>query len=415
MKKLISIAGLALLLFVAVGRSQELKGGSGKFYTTIHKSYDVSPGGSLVVKHVVGDFSIKGWTKDVVEITQDIKIKSYTRGEAEEIYRRMLASYAFSGNKVRVDGDYNGNRIHNSFTIKVPEKFNVDVGTSGGDMTLSGVEGEIELATSGGDIEVSDTAGRVKASTSGGDLTFRSISGPVQASTSGGDIDLQDIFGEAQFSTSGGDIRLHNATRRVKLSTSGGSISVESVSGDLNANTSGGDIRVRTISGDCSVNTSGGDIDLSDIDGRLHANTSGGDIAGANFKEKVSVNTSGGDIRLDNVQAAVSGSTSGGDITVTLTTTDFAQDHSVNLSTSGGTIKLTVPEDLPATIKAQIKTSRRNYERKHYDIYSDFPLTKTKPDAHGQVIIKSEGDINGGGDPIDLQTSGGDIYIKKAK
>ena len=415
MKNLSIALPIALLFCCATGYSQELKGSNGNFTAKIEKSYDVSPGGSLTVKKVVGDFTIKGWTKNVVEITQEIRIKSYTRGEADEVYKRVLASYSISGDKVRIEGDNNGNRMNNTFTINVPEKFNVEVGTSGGDIDLSGVEGEVELATSGGDIEVMDTAGRVKVSTSGGDLKFSSISGPITGSTSGGDIDLQDIFGEGTFSTSGGDIRLKNATNRVRLSTSGGSIKVATVTGDLGANTSGGNIDVRDISGDCSVNTSGGDIDLNDIKGLLKANTSGGDISGANFDKKISVNTSGGDIKLDNVKAGVSGNTSGGDVTVIMTNTDFSQDHSVDLRTSGGTIKLTIPEKMPATINAQIKTSRRNYERKRYDIYSDFPLTKTKPDEYGKVIIKSEGDINGGGDLIRLETSGGDIHIKKAK
>jgi DUF4097 and DUF4098 domain-containing protein YvlB len=415
MKKLALFTSLALLLFVASAFSQELKGTSGNFTAKIEKSYDVSPGGNLTVKKVVGDFTIKGWSKNVVEITQSIKIKSYTRGEAEEVYRRVLASYDASGSKVRIEGDYNGNRIRNDFIINVPEKFNVEVGTSGGNINLSAVEGEIGISTSGGDIDVMDTAGRVKANTSGGDLKFSSVSGPVKASTSGGDIDLVDIFGEGTFSTSGGDITLRNATNRVRVSTSGGSINVASVSAELNANTSGGNIDIRDISGDCSVSTSGGDIDLNDIKGSLKANTSGGDISGSNFDKKIHVNTSGGDINLNNLKAAVSGNTSGGDVTVIVTTTDFSQDHSVDLRTSGGTIKLTIPEELPATINAQIRTSRKNYERKRYDIYSDFPLTKTKPEDYGKVIIKSEGDINGGGDMVRLETSGGDIHIKKGK
>lgn len=415
MKSKLCLSMLLALFLSAPILAQGLQGSSGNYYATINKSFDVQPGGSITVKDVTGDFKVTGWSKNVVEITQEIRIKSFTKGEAEEIYKRAQNAIIQSGSTIRIEGDYDGNRVYNNFTISVPEKFDVAIRTSGGDIELSGTEGEVDVSTSGGDIDISDTAGRTRANTSGGDLKFSDISGTVAGATSGGDIDLKDIYGQGTFTTSGGDIVLNNATDNISLNTSGGSIRVQQVSGDLGANTSGGDIHVMNISGKCSVNTSGGDITLQDISGPTNANTSGGDISGANFREKIHVNTSGGDIDLDNVQAEVSGRTSGGDVNVVVTLTDFSKPHGINLHTSGGTIKLTIPDNMPATVKAEIRTSRRNYEMRRYDIYSDFPLRKTEPDKHGDVIIKSEGDINGGGDLIELETSGGDIYLKKGK
>ncbi|MBN1561349.1 DUF4097 family beta strand repeat protein [candidate division KSB1 bacterium] len=411
--KRLTLAISFVLIAAASTLAQKLQGSSGNFYATIQKSFDVSAGGSIVIKEVPGDFEVTGWDKNVVDITQEIKIKSFTKGEAEEIFRRANAAYTQTGNKIRIDGDYSGHRVHNSFVINVPATFDVTIGTSGGDITLAKTEGEIELSTSGGDITISNTSGRTRASTSGGDLSFSDVSGTISGSTSGGDIALQNIYGEGTFTTSGGDIVVRNATDKIKLNTSGGDIRVEDVSGDVGANTSGGNILVRKVGGRCSVNTSGGDIELYDIGGAMNANTSGGDIKGENFMESISVNTSGGDIDLDNVQGEVKGNTSGGDIDVVVTLQDFSKAHGVSLKTSGGDIRLTIPEDLPATVIAEIRTSRRNYEAKRYDIYSDFPLTKTKPEEHGEVVIRSEGDINGGGDTISLETSGGDIYIKK--
>ena len=59
-----------------------------------------------------------------------------------------------------------------------------------------------------------------------------------------------------------------------------------------------------------------------------------------------------------------------------------------------------------------------------YDIYSDFPLNIVREgDEAGKShrkfyrkvngAITAEGDINGGGDSISLETTNGDIYIKK--
>ena len=415
MKKAILFLIISVMLMPTLLFAQGLKGSSGRFYATIEKTFDVSTGGHLEVNRVTGDYKVTGWDKAQVNIIQEIEIKSFTKAEAEEIYKRAQNAIRISGNRVMIEGDYNGNRVHNTFTIQVPAVYNIDLKTQGGDIDLHGVEGQADIGTSGGDIKVVDTAGRTKASTSGGDLTFSDVSGVIHGATSGGDIDLENIFGEGDFSTSGGDITVRNATDKIKVNTSGGSIRIENVGADVHANTSGGDIVVQQVKGSCGINTSGGDIRLDEVEGPLNANTSGGDITGADFSAKVSVNTSGGDINLNQVKAAVNARTSGGNVKVRMALEDYDINHAVHLQTSGGSIDLTIPPDLPATIFAEIKMSRGNYERERYDIYSDFPLTKTGPDEHGQVIIRSEGEINGGGDPIRLETTGGDIHIRKGK
>ena len=47
-----------------------------------------------------------------------------------------------------------------------------------------------------------------------------------------------------------------------------------------------------------------------------------------------------------------------------------------------------------------------------YQIHSDFPLSIKDEDRNS---ITAKGDINGGGDSIQLNTTDGDIYIKKLK
>jgi DUF4097 and DUF4098 domain-containing protein YvlB len=416
MKKLGIIFYVVLLLTCAVS-AQELKGEGGDFYTTISKSFKVGEGGNFNAERITGDFDISTWEKEEVAIQLEMRIRSFTRGEAEEVYRRAQTSFSMSGKTVYVKGDFNGDngRVENHFTVTLPKRFNVRIETSGGDIFLTQLEGEVEMKTSGGDIHISETSGRVRVSTSGGDMIFSQVSGEIDANTSGGDIDLRKIFGRGRFNTSGGDIALDEASNEVSLNTSGGDIQVKRAQADLSANTSGGDIAISDCIGKCSVNTSGGNISLERMKGNVSARTSGGDIVGADFEEPVSVSTSGGEIRLTNVRAAVFCETSGGDIDVQMSLADFSKNHAVELRTSGGKITLTLPEKLPATITAEIRTSRGNYRMERYDIYSDFPLTKTKPDEDGEVVIHSEGDINGGGDPIKLETTSGDIYIKKAK
>ncbi|MFQ5677654.1 MAG: hypothetical protein ACE5G1_17325, partial [bacterium] len=123
---------------------------------------------------------------------------------------------------------------------------------------------------------------------------------------------------------------------------------------------------------------------------------------------------------LQDVKGGVEAKTAGGDVKVEITLQDFKKGHAVDLRTAGGEIVLHIPEKLPASIRAEIEISDR---WENYNIYSDFPLTSSEDSAREgskhrrrsrrRRYIRSEGDINGGGDFIELYTANGDIHIKK--
>ncbi len=123
--------------------------------------------------------------------------------------------------------------------------------------------------------------------------------------------------------------------------------------------------------------------------------------------------TSGGDVELENVQAPIIARTSGGNMDVEVTLKDFSKPHGVELRTSGGDITLTLPAGIPVTVVAEIVLDKRRRSMKRYDIYSDFPLSKKQTEEEGKDVIRSTGEVNGGGDKVYLRTSAGNIHIKK--
>jgi hypothetical protein len=403
----------AAFLLAAAAFAQEITGRSGDFRTTITKEFKAEPGGKLVIKGSSGDIIVQSWDQNEVKIREDLVMDVYTREEAEEVVQRTSNSYSASGITIYIRGSDGRNEIRRSYQVSVPKKFNLDLNTSGGDISVQSVSGTVELNTSGGDVELMNIDGQTQVRTSGGDLVFKEISGPLQAHTSGGDVDMVNINGEASVNTSGGDISVVNAKNRVTVQTSGGDIGIERVDGDLIASTSGGDVSAAHCKGRIDLNTSGGDVEMIDMTGEASANTSGGDIVGQGFESKVDVRTSGGEISLHDVRAGASAHTSGGDVELVMTLADFKKPHPVNLETDGGSITLTLPAKLPATITAEIYLDRHGSFLKRFDIYSDFPLTKTEPAETDEDVLRSTGDINGGGDPITLRTRNGDIRIKK--
>ncbi len=414
-----AVAWLTLLLIFnatpIAATAQKLSGSSGDYQTVVQKEFSVQPGGKLVMENINGDVSVHTWTDNRVKIEETLRIDVFTKGEAEEIIARAQSSYSAQGNTVLVHGLDGRHRLEQRFDIMLPQKFDLSVQTSGGDIQVDELAGKVDLTTSGGDIELTTITGGVDVKTSGGDLTFKNIEGPILANTSGGDVTITNINGESEIKTSGGSIVVTDAKKNCQLHTSGGDIEIRNMAGDLRGFTSGGDISVIGCSGKVEMKTSGGNLVLENLKGRVDAATSGGDIQGKGFGAPVTVATSGGDVDLSDVQAAVTAATSGGDIEVEITLKDFSQPHGVELRTSGGDIRVSLPEKIPANIIAEIRLNREDRMWKRYDIYSDFPLSKTQTEEDRRQVIRSTGEINGGGDQILLQTSGGNIHILKTK
>lgn len=68
-----------------------------------------------------------------------------------------------------------------------------------------------------------------------------------------------------------------------------------------------------------------------------------------------------------------------------------------------------------ASIDAEIRIRDNDRWRDDdYRIYSDFDLEMEDDDDRYRSRITAQGDINGGGDRIRLNTTNGDIYIRKS-
>lgn len=395
---------------------QEIRQEGRRYVAEITKEFKTGAQGSLEMREITGDVTVKAWEQNKVEILETVNMEVFTMEEAKRVLEACQASYSQTGDIILVEGRDRPRRSSDSqFRISVPSRFNLDISTSGGNLTIRQVKGTTKLRTSGGDVELFETGGEVRASTSGGNVTVRSAEGRVSVKTSGGNLELEGIKGALDGSTSGGNIMLRGASQTVDLRTSGGNVEIIDVAGAVVARTSGGNVEVENTSGNVEVGTSGGDIILRAIKGQIDASTSGGDIRATTLSGPANLRTSGGDVNVRELLARLQASTSGGNVSVEMALTDFSKPHDLNLSSSGGDVELTIPEKLPAKIFAEIRLGDGWKWGDRYDIESDFALRierSDKDDREGRYI-RGEGEINGGGDLISLRTSGGNIAIRK--
>ncbi len=411
----------------------------GGFLAVSTEKFDVKAGGELTMDDLIGDVTITGGSGNQVVVIQEFLFDVDTEKQAQDAFERYRASVSKSGNSVRVVGYENRMRryITTSYRVEVPEKFNVDAETMGGDVKLQHLMGEATLETAGGDVEIEDVSGEIEAETAGGDINLNDVEGDVNVKTAGGDVEMENATrGPFTLKTSGGDITLEGVNGRTRASTSGGDMEARHVVGDLDlstsggdinlsdvkgashsASTSGGDLEARSVEGDIELKTSGGDIRASQITGDVYGRTSGGDIDVDAIMGDVEVSTSGGDLELEKIAGRLEGETSGGDIQAS---TVGKLTGGVKLSSSGGDIDLRLPADVKATIHAEVRLMDPYSD---HTIRSDFKLKIVEDDEfearkgliiHGGTrYITATGDINGGGPVIDLSTVEGDIFIEK--
>jgi len=245
-----------------------------KIERTVEKSFTVQPGGTLRVGTAGGNISVEPGAGDAVKVVVREKIRADSDAEADTLLKDLTLTIEQQGNDVIATAKYErkmGGWFHSwpvqvDFIVTVPGRYSTD------------------LKTSGGNITVGDLAGQMEARTSGGNVKLGNIDGTVDAGTSGGNVSLGSCTGDTKLHTSGGNVRAEKIVGRADLDTSGGDIVVKLVENTLSAHTSGGDVEAGiggVLKGDCSLGTSGGDVKVA-VDKaaafQLDAATSGGSV-----------------------------------------------------------------------------------------------------------------------------------------
>lgn len=178
-------------------------------------------------------------------------------------------------------------------------------------------------------------------------------------------------------------------------------------------------IRVEDIQGNARLETSNGGVRLRNVNGRFEVTTSNGAVEGGELEGEMRISTSNGAIRLDQVRGAVMATTSNGVIRAELVKAqpgqrlqfetsngrielicDALEDNGLDASTSNASIVLRLPASVKAAVHAATSDATITSE---FEVAPKGPASKTELD----------GQINGGGSPIRLSTSHGEIRIEK--
>lgn len=391
MKKLFVIIGLVLIgiLLTAAAplnfNGELVKKISTTPKETIKKEFEVKPGGKVIIDLETGaSIEIKGWDKDLLS--------------AEAITKNNDIEFTFEkkGNTVEITSDnVMMGRNHNSnakLVLNVPQKFDVEFSTMGGEVTIAYVEGKIE------------------GKTMGGELDLRRLKGYLDVTTMGGAITLKDSEVDGRAKTMGGEVLVENVKGDINASSMGGKVQHINVSG-----------KDKSVGNEVDISTMGGALDIDKAPNGAKLKTMGGDIT-INYAGKfLDAETMGGNISAKEVDGWIKAKTMGGDVDVKMVGDPKDGNRNVKLTSMGGDITLVVPNGLSMDIDIEIaytKNSHKDFE--DCKIVSDFKIDEKrttkwerKKGNSERKYIYGKGSVDGGKNKITIKTINGSVYLKK--
>ena len=211
---------LGVLLIFPVARAQDFQ-----------KSYKLPSGGSISVKNVSGDVSIRGYDGDVVIVN------GFKEGHDRD---RVEVVDSSAGNRVDVSVRYPRHCNCDAsvrFEVRVPNSmtFNLEnVSTASGNIEVTDIRGDVKVSTASGNVTITKVNGAINTSTASGEMRVRDVVGEVNAESASGDVEVEisQLQGteDMKFSSASGDVHVKlpgNLDADVSMSTASGSIKTD--------------------------------------------------------------------------------------------------------------------------------------------------------------------------------------------
>jgi len=164
--------------------------------STIHKTFSLQPGGTVSLKNVHGDVTIRGWDKNEVDL------KATKRGPASNL---DLVEIEMDSTPSRLAVESKYPRFHNNLDVSVTYELSVpksalldEISNVNGGLDISGIEGRMRINTVNGSADIAGSKSTLEAKTVNGNITAKWTEFPKE-----GDVQIQTINGQLKLQLPG--------------------------------------------------------------------------------------------------------------------------------------------------------------------------------------------------------------------
>jgi DUF4097 and DUF4098 domain-containing protein YvlB len=292
-------------------------------------------------------------------------------------------------------------RVH--MRASVPEGVRLQVTTGSGSIETRGALGACDLSSGYGDLRVEGANGRLRAETSSGSIEVQGVhTDSIELESGYGSIELSDLeAGRVRARTSSGSVRARGVRGDVELQSGYGALELERIDGRVDARTSSGTVLLSNGSGGPWNLLSGyGDVEVHAVRGELGVKTSSGQVLCQDFEGAARIESGYGPLSVSGVLREIVATTTSGRVSVEALPGSRAS-ASWRLRSGYGTVELELPGDFDCNLDA-----RTGYG----SIESGFPIVM---EAGKRASNNLFGTIGAGGRTVALETSSGDVLLRK--
>jgi len=371
----------------------------------VEHSVNAAPGEQLDLDLKTGAaVQIQGWDEPRVEVRARF-------GGLDAANSRATVERQEGGVKVRLyfaeDGSHS---TSHKLEIRVPRRFDVELSSAGGDLTMTDVEGTFRGSTGGGELVLTRLSGEAHLSTGGGDIrvTDSDLAGSV--STGGGAVLLSRVRGGLRGKSGSGPV-LYGET------AGGGDLEETADLSALEIDRSKIRVPSNEPTGVLHIQKAGGDVDLEEAPEGAVIHTGGGEISVGRSAGLVDASTGGGNVEIGPVAGSVRAGTGAGDIHVTLADAG-GERQTVDVSSGSGKMIVELPAGFDGAI--ELETSYTESHGRATRIESAWQLqqepTTDWDDREGtpRRYVRARGVLGNGRGLVRIKTVNGDIELRRA-
>ena len=318
----------------------------------------------------------------------------------------------------RYTGNGRDQNFSHTFRMTVPRKFNVQVKSAGGEISITDVDGTFSGVTGGGEIRLLRVRGSANLSTGGGGIQVSNSNLTGSVTTGGGQVLLNGVRGGLDATSGSGPVTSINSdVSKSNDDDSSGEGRSSTTTNDHTTTTYVGPSRFPASFGRNGIvmTSAGGDISVPEAPQGARVRTGGGAIRIGPSAGEVSASTGGGSIEIGPAAGSVAATTGAGNVTITIV---GPGSHAIDVTSGLGRVILVLPADISATL--DLETAYTNNLGHKTRIESDWQLATTETttwdasEGTPRRYVRARQEIGSGGDVIRVRTVNGNAVIRRA-
>lgn len=318
--------------------------------------------------------------------------------------------------------------------ITVPQKSQIQIRNSFGDVHVTGINGRIEINVERNSLQVRDCTGEFVLSTrlaesrlgnlvgnvkldsrSRGKIYIENIKGDLDVASEDSPVEVSNVDGTLKMSTTEGRIRVDRITKPVVIDSRGSRIEVQNLQDSLKLTAINNDVEIADVASNVIMESRDASVSLKRIKGNIEIRSKSDTISANDIGGSLKLRGSGSGVRIHGITGPLDVQTTLKDVVIddyagpcTVTSEHAGISVSSRTMAKGDVVLRNQSGDvdlfLPRRASFQIVASAKNGR-----VESTYEGLYLGTDRESQVL-KSK--VNNGGPRISLETSYGTIRIR---